>query len=89
MSKLSVSAAEKAGRKAYKAGLIRLPSGDPGMRRMIGERPIHDKDMPFISAWLHGWDEANLSAPVPGWTRGENLAMQKARRRATSHTRSR
>ena len=64
------------GKEAYEAGLKRVfghhAEADEWMRGL--ER---DKQVPAMQAWYRGWDDANMAAPIPGWTDEENAAFRR------------
>lgn len=64
--------AEKMGREAFEAGKPRAPALNQAfLEKHIAGRPAGGwgkGGYKLIKAYLAGWDEANLSADVPGWT---------------------
>lgn len=75
-----VKAARDMGATAFKAGVGRAPALDCDVLPLIGK---HSKQtLAILSAWLAGWDGANLAAPIPGWTDEQNAALQAARQAA-------
>lgn len=81
----SMQDAEKMGREAFEAGKPRAPVLNQAfLEKHIADQPIGDSDVnDRLGAYLAGWDDANLSADVPGWTEEENAAMQRARKKET------
>lgn len=67
--------AEVLGRAEFKAGKPRVPARSVKLMALLRKTKEIDRG---LEGWIRGWDEANLAAPVPGWTREENLAIRNA-----------
>lgn len=57
--------AETAGRAAFSAGAKRVPANDPALARLLRQHG-KTRSNDIITAWLKGWDQANVAEPVPG-----------------------
>lgn len=55
---------QELGRKAFAAGRKRIPAWDVELMALCKGETFQTIDR-FMSAWLYGWDQANLAAPVP------------------------
>ena len=73
----AIKAAKELGRKAFEAGKKRVPVQDSAVLPLIGKYNGHATEI--LDAWLSAWDEANLAAPVEGWSDEENDAWSKSR----------
>ncbi len=72
--------AEELGAAAFAKGWKGIPALDPDLRQLMKETP--NDILPLLDAYIAGFTEANLSAPVPGWTAEENAAFQARRKGA-------
>jgi hypothetical protein len=79
--------AERMGRDAFAAGLGPAPalnrSFNEWMFRTAGPTPAGSQGsadiMDMMESYARGWTDANLAAPVPGWSDEENEALRAAR----------
>ena len=60
---VDIDIAKELGELAFLADKKRVPALDPALDELLGRHPNDVK--PYLEAWLQGWDNSNLSAPVP------------------------
>lgn len=72
---------ERMGEEAFNAGKPRIPARD---NTIMNNPALQNAPVGAINdaldSWLRGWDEANLAAPVEGWSEEENGEFQRRRR---------
>lgn len=57
------AAAEVLGHMAFKNGKTRVPAHDANVLELLKGNKIGE-GIPVLTAWLRGWDNANLSADI-------------------------
>lgn len=74
-----IECACRLGRAAFKAGKPRIPALDVDLKPLLAMSTGIGASIPILDAWIDAWTQANLAAPIPGWTDEENAALQRAR----------
>jgi hypothetical protein len=74
---------ENLGREAFSIGIPRTPAKDKDLWIALREcgafTDVNVSLVDSLDAWLRGWDEENIAAPVEGRTDEENVAIWAAR----------
>jgi hypothetical protein len=55
--------AEAAGSEAFRTGKTRVPAHDGGMTALLRKYEGQGYAVALLTAWLRGWDRANLAPP--------------------------
>lgn len=64
------------GKRAFDAGLNRVFGWDAEADAWMMSLPSAQRTTAMV-AWYRGWDDANMAAPIPGWTDEENAAFRR------------
>ena len=65
MNNANTQAAKTLGAIAFATGVARAPALDAAFMEMIAGREVGEaRNVPEMKAWIAGWTEACLSAPV-------------------------
>lgn len=64
------------GKRAFDAGLKRVFGWDAEAEAWMLSLD-REKRIAAMRAWYRGWDDANMAAPIPGWTDEENAAFRR------------
>jgi hypothetical protein len=81
-----IEKARNIGMEAFNAGKKAIPALDKELWA-LQESPEMEafgppqigRSIPVLKAWAEGWTEANLDAPIPGWTDEENQNLRDYR----------
>jgi hypothetical protein len=63
-----VATAKELGRVAFEKGAKAIPAFDGDLQALLKGLPIGETGIALLKAWMAGWMEANLSAPLPEGT---------------------
>lgn len=74
-----IECACRLGRAAFGAGKPCVPMLDADLKPLLAMSTAIGASIPILDAWNNAWTQANLAAPIPGWTDEENAALQRAR----------
>jgi SAM-dependent methyltransferase len=68
------------GKQAFHAGKKRILTSDPEMMDLLKGKEVGDpQNIKDMEDWINGWDEENLKAPIPGWSKEENEKLNLSR----------